>query len=288
MAGRRLRRPTGLGAAGIIGVAMLAGFLLVAVAAPLLTRYGPAERVGTPYGRPDADHLLGTDDVGADLFSQLLHGTQNSLLIGFGVALLSLAIGAIVGVTSGALGGWVDAVLMRFTDATLALPFIPLIVTVAAFIGRSTTVQVVMIAALIWARPARLLRAQVLATRSRGHVRAAITMGAGTLRILIRHIGYQVAPLLIPLFVRGAMSAILLEASLSFLGLGDPQRISWGTMLFWANARSVVLTDGWLWWVLPPGLAIAALVVALGLVGVAVEERLNPSLARGGRLLARR
>ena len=140
--------------------------------------------------------------------------------------------------------------------------------------------QILLIAALTWARPARLIRSAVLEARSRGHVEVAEGMGATRWRILWRHLSIGAAPLLIPLFLRAAMGAILLEAALAFLGLGDPSRPSWGTMLYWANVRSAVLTDAWLWWVVPPGLAIALLIVSMGLVGVAVEERLDPRRSR--------
>lgn len=111
-------------------------------------------------------------------------------------------------------------------------------------------------------------------------------MGAGPLRVAARHLSHYVAPLLIPLFLRAAMIAILLEASLAFLGLGDPSRTSWGTILYYANARGAFLSRAWVWWVLPPGLAISLLVVGLGLLGLAVEERLNPSLSPGERAVA--
>jgi ABC-type dipeptide/oligopeptide/nickel transport system permease subunit len=197
------------------------------------------------------------------------------------VAALSTLIGAAVGGVAGLSRGWVDTVLMRLVDVVLSLPFLPLLIVVAAFAGRGIGTQVVLIAALTWARPARIIRAAVLAARGSGHVEVAEGMGATRTRVLLRHASFTVAPLLIPVFVRAGMGAILLEASLAFFGLGDPSRASWGTTLYWANVRGAFLSDAWLWWVLPPGLAIAGLVVALGLVGVAVEERLNPSLALG-------
>jgi len=194
---------------------------------------------------------------------------------------LAVGFGAVVGAVAGSRQGWTDVVLMRFVDVMLALPFLPLLIVASTFAGRGVTTQIVLIAALTWARPARLIRSAVLEARSRGHVEVAEGMGATRSRLLWRHLSVGAAPLLIPLFLRAAMGAILLEASLAFLGLGDPTRASWGTTLFWANARSAFLTDAWRWWVLPPGLAIALLVVSLGLMGVAVERRLNPSLVVG-------
>lgn len=271
-----------IGAAGWVGLAILLAFLLVAAVGPLLTAYEPTARSGKPYVRPGSAHWLGTDDVGRDLFTGLVFGARTSLLIGAGVAFLSTAVGALVGAVAGSARGWVGHALMRLVDVVLALPFLPLVVVVAAFAGRDLWIQVVMLSAVIWARPARIIRAQTLTALRRGHVEAAEGMGASRGRVLARHVSYYVGPLLVPLFVRAAMIAILLEASLAFLGLGDPQRMSWGTTLYWANVRSAVLTDAWLWWVVPPGAAIAAIVTALGLIGMRLEEQLNPNLRRGG------
>lgn len=265
-----------LGVIGIVGVALLSLFVVVAAAAPWISPYGPTERSGVPFGRPSIDHVLGTDDVGKDLLSLLLHGTRTSLVIGVGTAMLAVGFGALIGSTAGLVRGWVDAVLMRFVDVVLALPFLPLLIVASTFAGRGVMTQVVLIAALTWARPARLLRSATLEARSRGHVEVAEGMGASRWHLLWRHLSVGAAPLIIPLFLRAAMGAILLEASLAFLGLGDPSRASWGTTLYWANVRSAFLTDAWRWWVVPPGLAIALLVVSFGLVGVALERGLNP------------
>lgn len=274
------------GPAALVGLTIVVGFLVVVIAGDWLAPFTATERAGIPFQRPDAVHRLGTDDVGSDLYSQLLLGARTSLAIGAGVAVLSIALGTLVGGLAGVLRGAVDTIAMRTVDVVLALPFLPLLVVAAAFLGRGLTTQILLISALTWARPARLIRAAVLSARGRGHVHAATTMGAGTWWLLTRHLSFPVAPLLVPLVVRAAMGAILLEASLSFLGLGDPQRASWGTMLYWANVRAAVLTDAWLWWVIPPGVAIATIVVGLGLIGLAWEERLNPALAAGRRRAA--
>lgn len=271
------RRPfSGLGAIGTVGSMLLLMFVLVAITAPLISPYGPAERAGTPFDSPSDAHVLGTDDVGKDLLSLLFYGARTSLIIGIGTATLAVGFGAFIGGTAGLVRGWLDAVLMRTVDVVLALPFLPLLIVASTFAGRGVATQIALIAALTWARPARLIRSATLEARTRGHVEVAEGMGASRWRLLWRHLSVGAAPLIIPLFLRAAMGAILLEASLAFLGLGDPSRASWGTTLYWANVRSAFLTDAWRWWVLPPGLAIALLVVSFGLVGVAIERKLNP------------
>lgn len=267
-----------MAAPGRAGLLLLAIFVGAAVFAPWVAPFEPAARPGSINAAPSAAHLLGTDDVGHDILSHLIFGTRTSLLLGVSAAVAATATGAVLGAIGGYLGGTADALVARTIDVTLALPTLPLLVVLAAFLGRSLLLQVGIIAGLAWARPARIIRAQVMGARTRGHVEAAEAMGASSRWVVSRHVSYYTLPLLIPLFVRVAMIAILLEASLAFLGLGDPSRVSWGTMLFWANARGAFLGDQWLWWIVPPGLAIAGLVVALALIGIDVEERINPSL----------
>jgi ABC-type dipeptide/oligopeptide/nickel transport system permease subunit len=260
---------------GLVGAALVTGFLAVAVLAPVLAPYAPADRAGAPYERPGPRHPLGTDDIGQDLFSTLLVGTRASLAVGLGVAATATAAGALVGAAAAVLRGWAGQALLRLVDLVLVLPFLPLLIVLASFLGRGLGTQVAVLAALAWARPARMVHARARSVLAADYVQAAEALGAGPRHVLVRHALPEVAPLLIPLFLRTTSTAILLESSLAFLGLGDPQRPSWGTMLYWANVRGVVLSDAWLWWVLPPGAAIAGLVVGLGLAGTALEERLD-------------
>ncbi|MGH3612044.1 MAG: ABC transporter permease [Pseudonocardia sp.] len=269
-----------LGPSGWIGVALLVGFGLVVVLAPVLAPFDPAAAVGPPYAPPSPANPLGTNDVGQDLLSNLVYGARASVGFGLGVAVLATALGGLVGAGAALLGGWAGAALMRLVDVILVLPFLPLLIIAAAFAGRSGFVQLVLLAGLLWTRPARIVRAQALAALSHGYVEVAQAMGASRTRLLLRHFSHDVAPMLVPVFVRAAMLAVTLQATLAFLGLGDPLQASWGTMLYWAQVRSVFLSDAWAWWVLPPGLAIALLVIAFGMIGIAVEDRLNPALAR--------
>lgn len=268
----------------VVGASLLAVMVVVAVAAPLLAPFDPATRVAEPFLRPGWPHLLGTDDVGHDIFSQLVAGTRVSLLVGVAAALAATVVGTGVGLLAGYRVGWVDTLAMRLVDVVLSLPFLPLMIVVGVVLGPGVGTEVLVIAAVMWAGPARELRSQVLALRARDHVRCARVMGAGTWWVLSRHLAPAVAPLVAAQFVTATRRAILFEAALAFLGLGPAGVGSWGRMLFSANARNAFLTDAWLWWVVPPGLAIAVTVLAFALLGQGMEERARPRLAvgRGG------
>ncbi len=286
--GRRplpLPRPGKVGAAGLVLMGALAA---VAVAAPLLAPYDPRARVTVPFGRPSGAHVLGANDVGQDLLSQLLYGARVSLAVGVAAAAAATLLGTAVGLVAGYARGWVDAALMRVVDVVLSLPFLPLAIVVGVYLGPGILTLVGLIAAVTWAGTARELRAQVLSARELDHVAAAQAMGGGTAYVLRHHVLAEVAPLVVPQFVTAAKVAILAEASLSFLGLGDPGAPSWGAMLASAHARSAFLTDAWLWWVLPPGLCIALAVVAFALVGYGVEEAARPRLRQPPRPRRRR
>lgn len=265
------------------GGGLLALLLLTALAAPRLAPYDPDARSGTPFARPSAAHLLGTNDVGHDLLSELIYGARISLLVGVVAALAATVAGLGVGLLAGYARGWLDPVLMRLVDVVLALPVLPLTIVIGVFLGAGLGSQILVIAAVIWAPVARELRSQVLSLRERDHIQALRAMGAGTGYVLARHIAPAVVPLVAPQFVIATRTAILLESSLAFLGLGDVTAKSWGTMLSLAHSRSAFLTDAWLWWVIPPGLAIAVTVLAFALLGYAFEDRARPVL-RGPRL----
>lgn len=270
---RRIR----LGPIGVSGFVLLGVLAGVAVAAPLLAPFDPADRVGAPFSRPSWGHLLGTNDVGQDLLSELIFGARASLAVGLAAAAAATAIGTAVGLTAGYARGWVDSALMRIVDVVLALPFLPLAIVVGVVLGPGLSTLVALVAATTWAGAARALRSQVLSLRERDHVAAARAMGAAGFHVLRRHVLVDVAPLVVPQFVLAAKTAILLEASLSFLGLGDPTARSWGTTLSFAFERSAFLTDAWLWWVLPPGICIALSVLGFALVGFGMETVGSPS-----------
>lgn len=279
--------PTAILTLGRVGVLAVVIMLFVAVAAPWLAPYAPDVQVAAPFSSPSFAHWLGTDDLGQDVFSQLLLGARTSLAVGVFAALVATSIGTAVGLAAGVARGVLDTVLMRLVDVMLTLPFVPLVIVLSAFAGPGFGSTVGVIGALMWARTARVLRSQVLSARERGPATAARAMGARAPHILWHHVFPSVFPLVVPELVRAVNAAIVLESSLAFLGLGDPTRLSWGSMLYHANARSAFLTDAWLWWELPPGLCIGGTVLAFVLIGYAIEERLRPRLAIGWRPPAR-
>jgi ABC-type dipeptide/oligopeptide/nickel transport system permease subunit len=266
---------------GLTGFIMAMALLLTAVFAEQLSPFDPTERVATPFLAPSATHPLGTNDIGQDLLSELIHGARISLTIGIVAALVSLLIGTTVGVLAGFYPRRLGRILMRGVDLLLVLPFLPLLIVFAAYLGRSLLTTILVIGLLSWAGAARVIRAHVLSLTERDYVLAARSMGATDLHIMLRHVLPRVLLLAIGVFVQATSGAILLEASLSFLGLGDPVQKSWGTMLYWAQVRGAFLTPAWLWWVLPPGLLIATASLAFALMGFALEQRINPRLKHG-------
>lgn len=276
-----LRRRVRFGSVGTVGLALLAILVAAGALAPWIVPYDPEVTTGDPFEPPSRAHLLGTNDVGQDLLSELTYGVRISLTIGFLAAVVAISIGTIVGVVAGYFGGWVDAALMRLVDVVLVVPFLPLMILLAAYLGPSFWNIILVIGILVWARPARVIRAQVLSLTSLDFIDAARALGASPGRILRRHVLPGVLSLSLAQFILAASNAILIEASLSFLGLGDPTAKSWGSTLYYAQVRSAFLSGTWKWWVLPPGLLITAAVLGFAFTGFALEETLNPRLRRG-------
>jgi ABC-type dipeptide/oligopeptide/nickel transport system permease subunit len=265
---------------GVIGLAILFGMASLAVLAPWVSPYDPYDRVDGPFLKPSWTHLLGTNDIGQDITSELIWGTRVSLLIGLLAALVAVSIGTLVGLVAGYCGGVVDTVLMRLVDVVLVIPFLPLMILLAAYLGPSFWNIIVVIGALVWARPARVIRSQVLSLRTRCYVLASESMGGRLGHVLKTHILPGVMPLALAQFVMAASSSILTEASLSFLGLGDPLQKSWGSILHYAQMRGAFLSGAWLWWVMPAGLMITLASLGFTLVGYGLEEVYNPRLRK--------
>lgn len=218
---------------------------------------------------------LGADHMGADLWAQLVYGARVSLMIGLSAALISVAIGTSVGIISGYLGGAVDEFLMRLVDVLLAVPTMPILIILSALFGKSVWNIVLLVAAFAWMGTARLVRSQTLSLRERVFVEAAKAAGASDAYVMITHILPNVLPLVFAAMVLRIPTAILMEASLSFLGLGDPRIATWGRMLHNARGFGAFTVLAW-WWLVPPGLAITCLSLAFVFIGNTVNEILNP------------
>ena len=259
---------------GWTGIFILALMLVFAFFPNAVAPYDSTERVALPLQKPTGANILGTNDLGQDLFSELIAGTRASLFTGIIVAILSVFLGTSVGLVSGYLGGWIDSLLMRLTDLILVLPFLPLVILISVYLGPSQRNIIVVLAIFFWAGPARLIRARVLSTRADTYIEAARALGANPFQIMTGHLWSSVRPLALVQVVLIASASILAESSLSFLGLGDPSGKSWGTMLYFARASGAFLSEAWKWWVLPTGLMITLTVLSFGLIGYSLEQRL--------------
>ena len=269
---RLLARRYPLGAAGAV---IMAVFVLAAVFAEPITRFDPfSTDSGSILARPFGAHVLGADAMGRDIFSRIVFGARISLAVGLGSTALGCALGVLVGLLSGYLGGWVDLVVQRLMDVLQALPLLVLALVMAAALGPSLQNTIISIAIPLVPSVARVIRANTLALREQAFVEAAHAIGMSERRIALRHIlPNTVAPLIV-LATAQFGSAILTEASLSFLGLGIPEPVpSWGRMLS-ESAAEYMRTAPWL--VIFPGLAISAVVFGTNLLGDALRDILDP------------
>jgi len=264
----------------IVGIIMLSMVIFMAVFAPLLAPYDPEVRVDVQpediLAPPDSEHLLGRDDAGKDVLSQLIYGARISLIVGFVSSFFSMFIGTTVGLVAGYYGGRVSNALMRFTDFLMVIPDLPLMLVIISVWGRGLWKIILVISILYWTYTARLVRSQVITVKERQFVLRARALGASNFRIIMRHIFPQVVPLIIAQAVLDISSSIIAESTLSFLGLGDPTLISWGMMLNFAFERAISRM-AW-WFLLPPGFAIVWVSLSIILIGNALEEIVNPRL----------
>jgi peptide/nickel transport system permease protein len=264
-----------------IGLVMLAVFLLAAVLAPWIAPYDPRAAVGGPSEGPSSAHWLGTTDSGEDVFSQLIWGARTSLLVGLVAGLISTAIGLIIGLVAGYSQGVVDEILSFLTNLALVVPVLPLIVTLASYSPvRGIGMIIFVISITGWAYGARIKRSQVISLRTRDYVAAAKLAGDSTPRIILREIMPNMTSLIVVGFMGAALGAIGGEAGLSFLGLGDPQTVSWGAMLNQANIGGALLT-GQFAWLVAPGLALALLITSFTLINFGIDTLSNPQLREG-------
>ena len=265
----------------IAGLVMVGIVVAAAVFAPLLTKYEPRQVSGQVFERPSSQHWLGTDSPGRDIFSQLVYGTRPVLGMALGGAALALAGGVLLGVVPALVGGSTDRLFNRLAVFLLALPGFPLLILIAALAGRSELTLLVVIATSGVPPVARVLRSQAVSLRERGYISAARGFGGGRLYVVRRHLAPPLGPLMIVEFVNWVATAVALQSGLAFLGLGDPLGISWGHMMDRAlGQENIYLSPMWVWWALPPGLAITFTVLGFVFIGVALEPAFNPRWLR--------
>ncbi len=268
----------------LVGLTLLVLIILIAVFAPFLSEYSPTRRVGRPHQAPSWDHWLGTTRLGHDVFTRLIHGARVSLAVGFGAGLLITVVGTILGILAGYKGGWVDEVINFFTNMVLVVPNLPLLLVLAAFIGQASPLVIaIILGCTSWAWGVRVTRAETLSIRQRDYVKSAEMLGEPSWRIMV----FEIFPNLFSIvginFIGSVIFAVIAEATLGFLGLGDPNSVSWGIMLFNAQNASALSVGAW-WDLLSPCFALALLGLSLALLNFAIDEVANPRLRTGGML----
>lgn len=300
----------------LVGLLIILGFLFIALFAPFLTKYAPDKGTGNPHeypafvvkaakNNPDgwiatnlatnkrtlrmsekAEHVLGTTRMGRDVWSQLVYGTRTSLFVGLGAGVLVCFLATSIGVSAGYFGNKVDDYLSAAMNIMLVVPQLPLLFIIAAFIGQAGPFTIAIVIAMTsWAWGARVIRAQTLSLREKEFIKAAEVLGESTWRIIVVEMLPNLMSIIGASFIGCVLLSIMTEASLSFLGLGDPNAISWGVMLYNVQTSSSMLVGAW-WEILPPCLALIFIAIGLSLLNFAVDEIANPEL-RSHKGLAR-
>jgi peptide/nickel transport system permease protein len=265
---------------GLIGLCILGFFVVIALAAPLLADGEGLELTKATGGvleSPSGEFWLGTDNNGRSVLTMLIWGTRISLLVGLLATAISMVIGTVVGLVSGFLEGWIARVLYRITEWFLVIPFLPLAIILAVVLGRSLLNIAIVIGVTSWSATALLIRSQTLSIKERPYLERARLLGAGRWHQVTRHVLPNVMPMVFANTTLTVAAAILAETTLSFLGLGDPTRVSWGSMLEAAFAVGAMTTGSW-WFIVPPGICVVLVVLAFTLIGQALEEVFNPRL----------
>ena len=266
---------------GMIGLGILVLVVAMALLAPMISNEDELRAVNTvdnpTWATPSEFPPLGTDNLGRSVWAQFVWGARISLLVGLAATLIAIVIGSVVGILAGFYRGIGSSLLMRLTEWFLVVPFLPLAIVLAAILGPSVQNIILVIGITSWPSTARLVRAQVLTLKERLYVERSRALGASNRHLMGRHIFPNVSPIILANLTLTVPIAILSETTLSFLGLGDPIRASWGKMLDEAFSAGALSRNAW-WYYLPPGLGIMAVVLAFTLIGTALEEILDPRL----------
>jgi peptide/nickel transport system permease protein len=277
---RRMARAITANRKATVGAALLLIFTLVALFPGVIAHDDPTAEIYPPKLGSSVHHLLGTTALGQDMFAQVIYGTRPVLEIALGVGLGATLIAMLIGVAAAYLGGLWDSVLNLITDVLLVIPLFPLLIVISRYLGvggAGTLVMIVVITATGWSYTARQLRSQALSLRNRDFLEAARVRGERRLYIVVVEIIPTMTSLLVASFLTNALYAVLFSSGLQFIGLGDPNVISWGTMLYWAENNEAFQT-GQVLWIIVPGLCIVALGAAFALLNYAFDEIGNPAL----------
>lgn len=292
----------------MVGVIILLLFVLGAIFAPLITKHVPNKKTGNPHEYPafvvkaangnpdgwiaknlgddrrtlrlskDADHVLGTTRLGRDVWSQVVYGARTSLAVGFGAGLLVCFLATVIGVSAGYFGGRIDNFLSAAMNIMLVIPQLPLLFVIAAFLGKSGPMTIALVIGMTsWAWGARVVRAQAMSIREKEFVKAAEVLGESSFRIIMVEMLPNLISIVGASFIGSVMLAIMTEATLSYLGLGDPNTVSWGVMLYNVQASSSMIIGAW-WELLAPCIALTLVAIGLALLNFAVDEIANPQL----------
>ena len=253
------------------GIVLVAMFVLIAILADIISPHDPWDRF-EPYEKPNRNHILGTNDIGNDIFSELIHGSRASLIVGIGAAIIATLLGLLVGLFSGYFKGTLDEMFMGITDIFLMIPRIPLIIILAAFLKSSNWLIMLALGLLWWTSTARVVRSRTLQVREMDYVASAKCLGFRNSHIIFSDILPNIFPVVVPKFMLTVATAMISEASLSFLGLGDPSMKSWGLMINFALIKGGLVNEMW-WWYLPPGLCIIIFVYSIASLGFSFEEK---------------
>ena len=260
--------------AGKAALFVLLVFCFVALFAPYLSRYPHNRSSGERFTPPSKEHVMGTDNLAYDIWSQIVYGARISILVGASAAFFTVLLGTLIGLFSGYMGGIWDKVIMRFVDILISIPDLPLMILLATLLGPSLVNIIIVLAVLSWTRVARLVRAQVMVMKESSHVRLAKLYGGRFFYLLRVHFLPEILPLLLITMIKQVSRAIVAEASLSFLGLGDPMSSSWGRTINNAmNFPGIYRTDYWKWWLVFPLSAMFILVVSISVISRDFEKK---------------
>jgi peptide/nickel transport system permease protein len=274
----RFAHAFGQSRSGMLGLAILALFVIVALVAPIVfprTVLDVTQATGQPFEPPSREYPLGTDDSGISVLALVMWGARISLLVGLAATVLSMLIGTTVGISAGHFRSWIGGALDRLTDWFLVIPYLPLAIVLATVLGRSLLNIIVVIGVTSWPGTARIIRAQTLSVEGRPYLERAKALGAGNVHQMTKHVLPNVMPLVLANTTLAVSISILSETTLSFLGLGDPDNVSWGSILEQGFAQGAISQGAW-WFLGAPGLCVVLVVLSFNLIGRAIEGILDP------------